>query len=356
MIHFTWHWMFLIIPLPWIVRWLLARSEQLQAALWVPRLQSFALGFGEQRQSSWRHRLAFVVATFAWLALVTAAARPQWIGDPISLPIRGRDLLMAVDLSGSMQTPDFVLNNRSVNRLEAIKSIAGDFIERRVGDRVGLIVFGSQAYLQTPLTFDRTTVNSLLQETAIGLAGDATAIGDAIGIAIKRLRAYAQSQKVLILLTDGANTAGEIEPLKAAELAAQDGVTIYTIGIGADEMTVPSIFGNRRVNPSADLDEKTMTAIADATGGRYFRARDTQQLEQIYQEVDKLQPVEQEKQVYRPQKSLFHWPLSVALILASLLLFAQRIAMPLTLSLSKGSYPASKNPSTSSGRTEGGIK
>jgi Ca-activated chloride channel homolog len=324
MIQFEWPWLFCVVPIPWLLRWLMPHVDRDQAALWVPRLRMFVLGVSEARQQRLSNSFGYIVATLAWFALVSAAARPIWLGDPIGVPLRGRDLLMAVDLSGSMQTPDFVLRGRAVMRLDAVKSIAGDFIDRRVGDRIGLILFGSQAYLQTSLTFDRQTVNTLLQESSIGLAGDATAIGDAIGIAIKRLRAYPKSQKVVILLTDGASNAGELEPLKAAQMAAQEGITIYTIGIGADEMVVPSIFGGRRVNPSTDLDEKTLTAIADATGGRYFRARDTQQLQEIYKEVDRLQPTEQEKQTYRPQKALFYWPLSVALLL-SILFMLQRL-------------------------------
>jgi Ca-activated chloride channel family protein len=228
--------------------------------------------------------------------------------------------MLAVDLSGSMQTQDFSLNGQQVTRLDAIKAIAGEFIKLRVGDRIGLILFGTQAYVQTPLTFDRTTVNTLLQESAIGLAGDQTAIGDAIGLATKRLRENPQGNKVLILLTDGASNAGEVEPLKAAELAAKEGLTIYTIGIGADEMEVESAFGTQRVNPSSDLDEKTLKGIADATHGRYFRAHDTAQLDDVYAAVDKLQPVNQEKQSFRPRQALFYWPLSLAALLSALLL------------------------------------
>ena len=205
----------------------------------------------------------------------------------------------------------------------ATQWVGGEFIQRRVGDRLGLILFGRQAYLQTPLTFDRETVRTLLHEAVIGLAGKETAIGDAIGLAVKRLQDNDINSRVLILLTDGANTAGEVEPIKAAELAAQHGLKIYTIGIGADEMVVSSFFGKQRVNPSADLDEKTLTAIAEKTGGRYFRARDTQQLEQIYHLLDKLEPLEKEAQTFRPTAALYAWPLGLALLLASLLTVAK---------------------------------
>ena len=321
MIQFEWLWMFAIAPLPLLLRWLLPPADAIkEAALRVPSLAPFAIDTGMRVGKFSQRRWLIYPALLAWLLLVTAAARPIWLGDPVELPVSGRDLMLAVDTSGSMQTPDFVIRGQQVNRLEAVKEIASDFIERRVGDRIGLILFGSQAYIQTPLTFDRKTVQTLLQESAIGIAGEQTAIGDAIGLAIKRLLQNNQGNKVLILLTDGASNAGEIQPLKAAELAAKEGLTIYTIGVGADEMLVNSFFGTQRVNPSADLDEKTLSAIAKATGGRYFRARDSKQLNQIYSELDKLQPVTQDKQTFRPQRALFYWPLSLALFIAGLLL------------------------------------
>jgi len=249
--------------------------------------------------------------------LVLAVSRPQWLGEPIEQTVSGRDLMMAVDLSGSMEEQDFVINKRSVDRLTAAKGVASDFINRRAGDRVGLILFGSQAYLQTPLTFDRKTVMTLLNESVIGLAGDNTAIGDAIGLGVKRLKNQQVNSRVLILLTDGANTAGEVAPLKAAELAAEHQLKIYTIGIGADEMVVRSFFGSHKVNPSQDLDEATLTAISDKTGGVYFRARNTDELDKIYRLLDQLEPVEKDKQYFRPRAELYYWPLSVALMLSA---------------------------------------
>ena len=193
--------------------------------------------------------------------------------------------------------------------------MAGEFIQGRRGDRVGLILFGSRAYLQTPLTFDTETTALLLDEAEIGLAGRETAIGDAIGLAVKRLRNDAANDRVLILLTDGANTSGEVEPLQATEFAAREDMTIYTVGVGADEMLIRDFFGQRLVNPSADLDEDTLTAIAERTGGAYFRARDAEALEQIYQRLDELEPVESDQETVRPVDELFYWPLSAALII-----------------------------------------
>ncbi len=213
------------------------------------------------------------MAALAWLFLLIAAARPQWLGDPITLPQAGRNLMLAIDVSGSMETPDMTLDGNQTSRLNAVKQVAGDFIEHRGNDRVGLILFGTQAYLQAPLTFDHTTVRHFLDEAVIGVAGRETAIGDAIGLVIKRLRKAPGGKGVLILLTDGQNTSGNVSPIQAAKLAAQTGLRIYTIGIGADRMRVQGLLGSRLINPSTNLDEATLKTIAHTTGGRYFRAR-----------------------------------------------------------------------------------
>ncbi len=325
MIQFEWLWAFALLPLPLLLRLLLpAAKTQQEAALNVPFIEDFQ-AVSSQSTSISQQRWPLLLAILAWCCLIIAAARPQWIGDPIELPTSGRDLMLAVDLSGSMDTADFKLSGRVVNRLQATQAIAGEFIERRVGDRIGLILFGEQAYLQTPLTFDRDTVRILLYEAVIGLAGQATAIGDAIGLMVKRLGDDENVDQVMILLTDGANTAGEVAPIKAAELAAEKGLKIYTIGIGADEMIVQSLFGRQRVNPSADLDEKTLSAIAETTGGKYFRARDADELMKIYDLIDQLEPIEQEQQLFRPMKALYVYPLAAALLLAAVLLLIQSL-------------------------------
>ncbi|MCI0507118.1 MAG: VWA domain-containing protein [Gammaproteobacteria bacterium] len=327
MLTIEWLWVLLFLPLPWLYRYLLPVAKAAEeSVLRVPFIDDFKNMAGGGRVIKKDH-LLFWLGVLAWACLVAAASRPQWLGESIELPVSGRDIMLAVDLSGSMEMEDFVLrNNQRVDRLTATKAVAGEFIERRTGDRVGLILFGRQAYVQTPLTFDRETVKTLLYESAIGLAGKETAIGDAIGLAVKRFRemqssrapspAGQSSKPILILLTDGANTAGEVEPVKAAEFAAQEGLKIYTIGIGADQMTVPSLFGARRINPSMDLDEETLTAIADKTGGKYFRARDTEELEKIYQLLDELEPIARESKSFRPKISLYYWPLSIAVLLA----------------------------------------
>jgi len=315
MIHFDWPWVAALLPLPFILRYLLKPVEaDNEAALRVPFLSEFSSELKTEYKVNVKRKLLFL-AVFSWCCLVTAGTRPLWLGEFVEIPVSGRDLMLAVDLSKSMVEEDFIIDDKLVNRLYATQAVAGEFIERRVGDRLGLILFGEQAYLQTPLTFDRTTVRALLDEAAIGLAGPSTAIGDAIGLAVKRLREQKEQSRVVILLTDGANTAGEIDPLSAADIAAREGLKIYTIGIGADEKIVRSLFGSRRVNPSADLDEETLQAIADKTGGRYFRARDTEQLEEIYQVLDGLEPIEKDVQRFRPQTTLFHWPLALSLML-----------------------------------------
>ncbi|MDH3748072.1 MAG: VWA domain-containing protein [Gammaproteobacteria bacterium] len=322
MLSFAWPWVLLLLPLPFLARHYLPEADSLQeAGLRVPGFAHFSMLTGRaatEQMLNWR----FWMAAVAWVLLVVAAARPQHIGDELDLPVSGRNLMLAVDLSGSMDQKDFELGSARVDRLTATKAVASDFISRREGDRIGLILFGERAYLQVPLTLDRETVKILLMEAFIGLAGEKTAIGDAITLAVKRVheQGVEGGDQVLVLLTDGANTAGEIEPLKAAELASQVGMRIYTIGIGAEQLEVASIVGGRRrINPSADLDEATLTQIAELTGGRYFRAKDTAALQDIYRLVDELEPVEEPEAGYRPVRSLYHLPLAGAFTLAALL-------------------------------------
>lgn len=254
-----------------------------------------------------------------WLLLVIAAARPQHVGEPVQLPVSGRDLLLAVDISPSMDEQDMIIQGRGINRLQAVKRVVDDFIQRREGDRLGLLLFGTEPYIQAPLTFDLATVRTLLHESGIGMAGRATAIGDAIGLAVKRLRDRPQEQRVVILLTDGANTAGEITPDKATEIAKATGVRIYTIGIGAESMVQRGLLGSRQVNPSRDLDEALLKRMAEQTGGEYFRARSLPELELIYENIDQLEPIELEGKHYRPVTDLYVWPAAAAVLLWLLL-------------------------------------
>ena len=317
MMSFLWPWAFVILPLPFVLRLALPRAKQSHdAALQVPHLSDYQISENQNtitKRSNW----PLLLYTLAWIFLVVATARPQWTGDTIELPVSGRDLMLAIDISKSMDHP-IRHNQRSVSRITATKAVASAFIEKRVGDRIGLILFGDQAYVQAPLTFDRTTVNILLQEAFTGLAGQATAIGDAIGLTVKRLdksksagknnnaiQKNVTDDRVLILLTDGVSNRGEITPIKAAQLAAKKGLKIHTIGIG-----------NRG---SRELDERTLRQIAKITGGQYFRAYTTRDLQKIYSLLDQLEPVEKDVKSYRPIKTLFYIPLAISLLLAGLL-------------------------------------
>ena len=316
MLDLQWPWALLLIPLPFIFWWFRKpNSANATAVYW---RHSALLENPAHTQRTSTNKLSAVLLYLAWLALVLAIARPTWLGNATHIPPTGRDLLIALDLSGSMQITDMTLNDRPADRLSAAKEALAQFIKARRGDRIGIIVFGSKAYLQAPLSYDLDTINQLVQESQIGFAGEQTAIGDAIGLGIKRLEEQPADQKVLILMTDGANTAGRVSPLQAANFAAKEGVTIHTIGIGAEQMTVQGFFGPKVINPSSDLDEPLLTNIAELTSGRYFRARSTEELHQVYDILDQLEPTPSDDVLQRPKTSLFHWLGILALMLFSL--------------------------------------
>lgn len=317
MLTWAWPWAWALILLPLLAKRLPPAKTGIEGAVRIPffaDIQPDVLKNSLPPGPFYPQLLAWLI----WFLLVAACARPQWLGEAIPLPLKGRDLLLAADVSGSMAQQDFSHAGQTLTRLDAIKQIAVPFIQRREGDRVGLILFGTQAYLQTPLTFDRTTTATLLQEAAIGIAGKETAIGDAIGLAIKRLQGLAESSRVLILLTDGENTAGTVSPEQATRWAAEQKIKIYTIGLGADSMAVPTLWGMQQINPSQGLDEKSLKAIAQTTGGQYFRARDLNDLAKIYQLLDQLEPVASDTRFFRPVQEWFQRPLAVALGLSML--------------------------------------
>lgn len=321
--QFAWPWMFLLLPLPWLLRrWL--RPLAPGQALHLPHP---GLVLAQMERQPGRSATAWWLL-LAWLCLLVAAARPQWIGPPQAQQRSGRAMLLAIDLSGSMRTDDMELAGQSVSRFGAVEAIASDFIARRSGDELGLVLFGSQAYLVTPLTYDLDAVKAQLQGAAVGLAGTETAIGDAIAVAVKRLAALPRQARVLVLLTDGVNNAGSIAPLQAAAAAKAAGVRIYTIGIGATQMSVPDFFGTRVVNPSADLDEGMLTHIAQQTGGRFFRATDTRELADAYRAIDALEPMPQHGPTLRPRHELFRWPLAVAMAMLLLALATRAVRLP----------------------------
>lgn len=317
MLEFTWPLAFLALPLPWLVYKLMARAPRQDASLFVPFFENLTRLQSDSENITSGRLLNLICCTLIWLLVVLAATRPQWLGDPIELPSTGRDLMLAVDISGSMEAQDMVVGNRQVSRIDVVKAVVSDFVERREGDRLGLILFAAHAYVQAPLTFDRDTVGTLLEEADIGIIEEsATAIGDAIGLSVKHLRNRPENSRVLVLLTDGVNNAGSVSPVQAGELAETENIKIYTIGIGADQVVQRTFFGSRSVNPSAELDEETLTQIAESTGGRYFRARDVNDLVDIYEELDRLETIEQDDQTYRPTKILFYWPLGAALLIS----------------------------------------
>jgi Ca-activated chloride channel family protein len=322
MLTLHWIWLLLLLPLPWFIK---SKYTQIYAGghLQLPGV----LASSRQHVSDSTHhsRKRYYLM---WLFLVLALARPQWLGDPIELPSKGRDLMLAVDLSGSMQIEDMVINGKNVDRFTLIQSVLKEFIERRNGDRLGLILFADHAYLQAPLTQDRRSIATFLADAQIGLVGKQTAIGEAIALAVKRFDQVSESNRVLILLTDGSNNAGNIEPEVAADIAARRNVTIYTVGVGAEFMERRTIFGKERVNPSMDLDEAQLQKLATMTNGYYFRAKNSDELAKIYQKIDQLEPVSREPLSYRPKSELFYLPLLAALLVSLWISLSQIITRP----------------------------
>lgn len=319
MFSFQWPWLGLLLPLPLLVLILRRHFASETVDRPVPELLNPSVGFlneafpnsnSARTRSSW---LPTILLLVAWVSLVGALMRPQWVDRHTHLSTEGYDLMLAVDLSRSMLAMDFTVGGERINRLSVTKGVLQQFIEQRRGDRVGLILFGDDAYMQSPLTTDLDAVQMLLMRTQIGMAGDATAIGDAIGLAVKKLRDRASDSKILILLTDGANTAGAIPPQEAARLAADYNIRVYTIGVGSNEpVPYPDPSGRLRM-VRMKLDERLLKEIAEMTGGRAFRATDTRALEQIYEEIDRLEKTESDAQTYFVREPLFRYFLLTAM-------------------------------------------
>ena len=331
MLSLQWPWLLLLLPLPLIVRALSKPpSEQaVRSALRVPFYHQLMQLRDRESLSIKSTKSPLVISHWLlWLSLLAAASGPQWVGEPQALPSTGRDLMLAVDISGSMAQQDMKVQGSALPRITVVKAVVNEFVRQRQGDKLGLILFGSRAYIQSPLSFDLVTLGQLMEEAEVGFAGKQTAIGDAIGFAIKRLRKRPENSRVVILLTDGADTASTLPPLEAAAAAQRENIRIYTIGVGATEMVKRGFFGTglgaKKINPSADLDEKTLREIAHQTGGEYYRARNTEELQAAYNAIAALEPIEQEQQQIRPRRSLLHWPLTAALIAALAIALAQR--------------------------------
>lgn len=317
MLHFDWPWMFLLILVPLFIYTLLPRAHvKPSEAVWLPFYHSLRTR-NEIALSAWRWRQWLML--LIWSLLTLASARPVLIGSPIITQHVGRAIMLALDLSGSMQLPDMIGKAKRHTRLQAVKTVATAFINQREGDKLGLILFGSRAYLQAPLTFDHHTVQTLLNDATIGLAGQRTAIGDAIGLAIKRLQHQPKAARVLVLLTDGVNNAGHVLPLEAAKQAKAQGIKIYTVGIGADHASFIGPFGGSMILPSSDLDIQTLKTISESTGGLFFRASDVNSLMTAYKTINHLEPIAKQQTLYHPMTPLYPWPLGLALLLSFLL-------------------------------------
>lgn len=269
---------------------------------------------------SFREKFRFVVPlsrTVVLALFVAALARPQWGNKTTEILSEGIDILLAVDTSGSMKALDFHLQNSEANRLDAVKKVVDDFISRRSYDRIGMVIFGEQAYTQCPLTLDYDVLRTFLKWVRIGIVGDGTAIGNGLATAVKRLKSQPTKSKIIILLTDGRNNAGEVAPLTAAAIAKEFNIKVYTIGVGS-KGPVPypeqTPFGVRKVYAELDLDEETLKEIAEITGGQYFRATDTAELEKIYGTIDRLEKSEVKVKEYSEYFELYPWFLAAGLV------------------------------------------
>lgn len=305
-------WSFLLLPLPLLVWWLAPPHRERVPAIRVPFFQRITeqLGLAPGSGSIVRRRRLWqlILGAVTWLLIVTALARPELEGEAVNIQKPARDLILAVDISGSMEQNDFVgADGTRQQRLAGVKSVLAEFLKGREGERVALIVFGSKAFVQAPLTTDLDTVLELLQQTEVGMAGPHTALGDAIGLSIRQFESSEVKQRLLILLSDGSDTASRMSPINAATIAAQEQVKILTIGVGD-----PQGESENR------LDEETLQAIAGKTDGEFYFANDQQALTQVYQQIDALAPKKVDSETYRPHTSLAYLPLAGALLLALL--------------------------------------
>ena len=332
MIIFACPYMFLLLFLPLLVHYLLPVLKGMHGdALRVPFLKEISainLRSGKLWQTSGKGashiNINKVMAWAIYILLVTAIARPQVLGEPIRIKNEGRDILLVMDISTSMLEQDFQYQGHRLSRLQAVKAAASDFIEKRNDDHIGLILFGSRAYLQAPLTYDRQAVKNILLSMDAGMAGNSTAIGDALGLALKSLKdAENKDNKVIILLTDGENNDGSLSLPQAINLAKNEKVKIYTIGVGGQADFVQSILSYKIALPSG-LDEQGLQQLAEEAGGQYFRADDTNSLFKVYEEIDRLEPQSQEENYIQETEEYYYWPLMVAFLLSCVLLMMKR--------------------------------
>lgn len=315
MLTFAHPWLFLMLFAPFLVRLLLPAHQESATAVRAPFAGRLAALTGQDSSGAAsikrRGALQWVMLVFWWLCLVSALARPQWLEDPVYQELPQRDLLLAVDLSGSMATEDFTDPSGAViDRLAAVKQVLESFLANRDGDRVGLVFFGSGAFVQAPFTDDLEVVQELLKEARVRMLGPRTMMGDAIGLGINLFERSEVEERVMIVLTDGNDTGSSVPPIRAAEIAADEGVKVNTIAIGD-----PAAAGEQA------LDVATLQTVASVTGGGFYRAENRDEMMEIYAELDRLNPRLVDTLSFRPQRELFFWPLGVALV-TGLLFFA----------------------------------
>ncbi|WP_456448592.1 VWA domain-containing protein [Thiolapillus sp.] len=323
MMQLHWPWMIFLLLLP-AVQWLWRRTtveinqdqRQRHTTLLHPHLALLQQAFeGSRPRDSAGSLLQRLLIALLWLGLTFALMRPQWLQPYTQEHIEGYDLLLAVDASHSMEALDFSVNGQQVSRIQVVKGVMGRFLQQRENDRVGLIIFGNQAFVLSPLTLDRQAVRELLDNLVPRIAGDGTAMGDAIGLGVRKLRERPPGSRVLILVADGENTAGTIPPLEAAKLAAAEGVRIYAIGVGSHRKEVPIIEDGRLVTRTdLGFDESLMRELAETTGGAYFRASDADAMEKISQRINELEKTRAESRTVYVPRPLYRWPLGLALL------------------------------------------
>lgn len=318
MISFVFPWLLILLPLPLVLPFLLPAAQQApNYALRVPFYSDLSDWVASGRKATtWGIKW---FAVLIWGLLVIAAARPLWFGHGGQLPASGRDLMMVIDISGSMREMDFSRGDVPVSRLDAVKATANTFIQQRQGDRIGLILFGAQPFLRAPLSYDHVTIRHLINEAEVALAGEYTAIGDAIGLAIKRMYELDSESRVIVLLTDGANNEGTMGPRQAATLAARTGIRIYTIAIGQEDEAVPNPLGPWSSKSAASFERQILQSMADATGGFYFHVEDTSGLERAYAHLDELEPALADAMRQYLATPLYTWFLGLALLLSFLM-------------------------------------
>ncbi len=343
-LEFFWHWALWLLPLPWLLSLLRKHINKNLSTHHKYLPVSPRLGYAMQQlkpSRSHKHRLNGILLGLTWIGLIVALSQPSVPDSRQASAASGRALVLAVDLSGSMEREDFELDGLQANRLAVVKEVASKFLQKRQGDRVALVLYGKEAFLASPLTFDLNSLDQILASSGIGMAGRSTAIGDALGLSIQSLQNDPAPRKVIVLLSDGTNNAGSVEPESAAQLAAQLGIQVHTIAMGSVEAASLDTDSDRSINrgfgtqPSADLDEETLQSIAETSGGGFFRATTTASLEEVYTAIDKIEGAETRPPPLVVKHDLRNYPLLLALLSCLLLVAINLRRTAATVSFAK---------------------